>query len=139
MTAQTGNHVGWWQILRLGLVQACLGAVVVTTSTPNWVMVVEPAPPALLAGTLVALHDLVQAVAFGIGGLLGAAASDLSRRLIGSPGAAYALVFALEGLLFLVAAGLAWRVAVPATAPQTRAASRHHGTLNPANDFGAVT
>jgi BCD family chlorophyll transporter-like MFS transporter len=52
---------GWWQIVRLGLVQACLGAVVVmTTSTLNRVMVVELALPALVPGALVALHYLVQ-------------------------------------------------------------------------------
>jgi BCD family chlorophyll transporter-like MFS transporter len=52
---------GWFDILRLGLVQACLGAVVVmTTSTLNRVMVVELALPALLPGLLVALHYLVQ-------------------------------------------------------------------------------
>ncbi len=54
---------GWPQILRLGLVQACLGAVVVvTTSTLNRVMVVELALPALLPGFLVAWHYGVQVV-----------------------------------------------------------------------------
>ena len=48
-------------ILRLGLVQAMLGAVVVlTTSTLNRVMVVELALPALVPGLLVALHHAVQ-------------------------------------------------------------------------------
>ena len=57
------GHFGWWQILRLGLVQACLGAVVVvTTSTLNRVMVVELALPALLPGFLVAWHYGVQMV-----------------------------------------------------------------------------
>lgn len=54
---------GWLAIVRLGLVQACLGAVVVlTTSTLNRVMVVELALPALLPGFLVAMHYLVQVV-----------------------------------------------------------------------------
>lgn len=54
---------GWPQIVRLGLVQACLGAVVVvTTSTLNRVMVVELALPALLPGFLVAWHYAVQMV-----------------------------------------------------------------------------
>ena len=52
---------GWLSVARLGLVQACLGAVVVmTTSTLNRVMVVELALPALLPGLLVAMHYLVQ-------------------------------------------------------------------------------
>lgn len=53
--------LGWIGVLRLGLVQAALGAVVVlTTSTLNRVMVVELALPALLPGLLVAWHYLVQ-------------------------------------------------------------------------------
>jgi BCD family chlorophyll transporter-like MFS transporter len=60
MSTVAGNF-GWVQVARLGLVQACLGAVVVTTtSTLNRVMVVELALPALLPGLLVALHYLVQ-------------------------------------------------------------------------------
>jgi MFS transporter, BCD family, chlorophyll transporter len=58
-----GSDFGWLSIMRLGLVQACLGAVVViTTSTLNRIMVVEHALPALLPGFLVALHYLVQVV-----------------------------------------------------------------------------
>jgi len=54
---------GWLDVARLGLVQACMGAVVVvTTSTLNRIMVVELALPALLPGVLVALHYLVQMV-----------------------------------------------------------------------------
>jgi BCD family chlorophyll transporter-like MFS transporter len=54
---------GWLQILRLGLIQACLGSVVVmTTSTLNRVMVVELALPALLPGLLVGWHYAVQIV-----------------------------------------------------------------------------
>ncbi len=52
---------GWGRIVRLGLVQASIGAVVVlTTSTLNRIMVVELALPALLPGALVAFHYLVQ-------------------------------------------------------------------------------
>ena len=53
--------LGWPGILRLGLVQASLGSIVVlTTSTLNRVMVVELALPALIPGALVALHYGVQ-------------------------------------------------------------------------------
>jgi BCD family chlorophyll transporter-like MFS transporter len=53
--------LGWAGILRLGLVQMCLGAVVVlTTSTLNRLMVVEYALPAVLPGALVALHYGIQ-------------------------------------------------------------------------------
>ena len=54
---------GWLHIVRLGLIQACLGSVVVmTTSTLNRVMVVELALPALLPGLLVGWHYAVQIV-----------------------------------------------------------------------------
>ncbi|MHA7874936.1 BCD family MFS transporter [Roseivivax sp.] len=53
--------LSWLSIIRLGLVQMCLGAVVVlTTSTLNRLMVVELALPALLPGLLVALHYGIQ-------------------------------------------------------------------------------
>jgi MFS transporter, BCD family, chlorophyll transporter len=53
--------LSWTQIARLGLVQLCLGAVVVlTTSTLNRLMSVELALPAMLSGALVALHSFVQ-------------------------------------------------------------------------------
>ena len=52
---------GWTAIVRLGLVQTALGAVVVLmTSTLNRVMVVELALPAIVPGGLVALHYAVQ-------------------------------------------------------------------------------
>lgn len=53
--------LSWLSIVRLGLVQMCLGAVIVlTTSTLNRLMVVELALPALLPGFLVALHYGIQ-------------------------------------------------------------------------------
>ncbi|PKP85661.1 MAG: MFS transporter [Alphaproteobacteria bacterium HGW-Alphaproteobacteria-2] len=53
--------LSWPDILRLGLVQMCLGAIVVLmTSTLNRLMVVELALPAVLPGFLVALHYGVQ-------------------------------------------------------------------------------
>ena len=72
-------------------------------------------------GMRMGLWGAAQAVAFGFGGLLGAACSDLARRWIVSPGAAYALVFFMEALLFAWAAMLATRIepaASPAPQPQ---------------------
>lgn len=55
------SHFGWAQIIRLGMVQASLGAIVVLmTSTLNRIMVVELMLPAILPGALVALHYMVQ-------------------------------------------------------------------------------
>ncbi|XOY54758.1 MAG: BCD family MFS transporter [Rhodobacterales bacterium] len=54
-------NLTWVQIVRLGLVQMALGAIVVLmTSTLNRLMVVELALPAVIPGLLVALHYGVQ-------------------------------------------------------------------------------
>ena len=54
-------NLTWVQIIRLGLVQMALGAIVVLmTSTLNRLMVVELALPAVIPGLLVALHYGVQ-------------------------------------------------------------------------------
>jgi BCD family chlorophyll transporter-like MFS transporter len=53
--------LSWISIVRLGLVQMALGAIVVlTTSTLNRLMVVELALPAVLPGLLVGLHYSIQ-------------------------------------------------------------------------------
>ena len=61
-------------------------------------------------GTRMGLWGAAQALAFGAGGLVGTAASDLARHVFGSPATAYAAVFGIEAVLFLVAAGLAMGV-----------------------------
>lgn len=61
MTTTVDNGLSWLGIVRLGLVQTALGAIVVlTTSTMNRVMVVELALPAMLPGALVAMHYAIQ-------------------------------------------------------------------------------
>lgn len=61
-------------------------------------------------GVRMGLWGAAQAIAFGIGGLLGTAASDLAQLMFASPGKAYASVFAFEGLMFLVSAVMAQRI-----------------------------
>jgi MFS transporter, BCD family, chlorophyll transporter len=72
------------------------------------------------------LWGAAQAIGFAGGGLIGAAASDALRWLLGSPGLAYAGVFAAEAVLFVVAARVAMglqatRVSTP-RAPEGRLA-----------------
>ena len=82
-------------------------------------------------GLRIGLWGAAQALAFGLGGLVGATAADVVRYLLGSPGLAYACVFAVEGVLFLFAAGLAAQVgrekAAPSVArlPESFAADRY--------------
>ena len=108
--------MSWFMIFRLGLVQACLGAVVVlTTSTLNRVMVVELALPALVPGLMVALHYAVQLARprMGFG-------SDQGARR--TPWIAGGMaVLALGG--FGAAVGTAWTGSAPAVGLALTAAS----------------
>jgi BCD family chlorophyll transporter-like MFS transporter len=56
------------------------------------------------------LWGAAQAAAFGLGGLLGTAASDLAHALLGEQRTAYAAVFGLQGLMFAVSAAVALRL-----------------------------
>jgi MFS transporter, BCD family, chlorophyll transporter len=58
-------------------------------------------------GTRLGLWGAAQAIGFAAGGLIGAAASDVARLLLGGIGAGYGAVFAIEAVMFIVAAGLA--------------------------------
>lgn len=82
-------------------------------------------------GVRMGLWGAAQGVAFGLGGLCGAAATDLARQLAATPAAAYAAVFAAEALLFVVAAGLALAVARQATERDRRARKDTDGLLLP--------
>jgi BCD family chlorophyll transporter-like MFS transporter len=73
-------------------------------------MTLASAGPKNREGTRMGLWGASQAIAFGLGGFLGAALVDVARLLIGEPAPAFALVFTLEGLTFLAAAALALRV-----------------------------
>lgn len=61
-------------------------------------------------GVRMGLWGGAQAIAFGLGGLSGAAVSDLGRLVSGSLGPAYAAVFLAQAVMFLWAAHLSGRV-----------------------------
>jgi BCD family chlorophyll transporter-like MFS transporter len=97
----TETGFGWLGVVRLGLVQTSLGAIIVlTTSTINRVMVVELALPAMVPGALVALHYALQILRPRVGH-----GSDVSRRrtpwIIGGMA-----VLALGGISASIAAAL---------------------------------
>lgn len=79
-------------------------------------------------GVRMGLWGAAQAIAFGVGGFAGAVASDVTRWLAGSDAIGYALVFAAEAALFLVAAQIAARV-------QTSTAGEFR--IDPIGDRGA--
>jgi BCD family chlorophyll transporter-like MFS transporter len=74
-------------------------------------MSLAAAGPGGREGTRMGLWGAAQAIGFALGGLFGAAASDLARWRLGAPGPAYASVFLLESLMFVAAAALAARIA----------------------------
>lgn len=61
-------------------------------------------------GARMGVFGAAQAIGFGIGSFAGTVASDVMRALTGSDALGYGGVFAAEGLIFLVAAGLALRL-----------------------------
>jgi BCD family chlorophyll transporter-like MFS transporter len=139
--------LGWGQIARLGLVQMCLGAVVVlTTSTLNRLMVVEFALPAILPGLLVALHYGIQLSrprwgytsdtggnrtrwiiggmgALSLGGFLAAYAVTLFAASYGAALALSIFAYALIGLGVGASGTSLLALLATATAPHRRAAA----------------
>jgi len=103
--------LAWSGIIRLGLVQTALGAVVVLmTSTINRVMAVELALPAFVPGALVASHYAIQVLrpAWGFGADVGGRRTPwivggLAALALGGVGAALATALAATNLV----AGLA--------------------------------
>ena len=75
-------------------------------------------------GVRMGLWGAAQAVSFGLGGLVGTAASDIAHWLLDSSGVAYASVFACEALLFVAAAVLAARIGSAARQPAPVARDR---------------
>lgn len=61
-------------------------------------------------GMRMGVWGAAQAIAFGLGGFLGAALIDITRAIAGDIGLSFSLVFALESAAFLIAAVLALRV-----------------------------
>jgi BCD family chlorophyll transporter-like MFS transporter len=60
------------------------------------------------------LWGAAQAIAFGMGGLMGATIADLARLVTGQPAFAFGLVFAIEAVMFVAAAIIASRLTAAA-------------------------
>ncbi|MBD2841108.1 BCD family MFS transporter [Erythrobacter rubeus] len=60
-------------------------------------------------GVRMGVWGAAQAIAFGLGGLIGAVGVDAARRALASDGSAFQLIFAIEAGLFVLAAALAIR------------------------------
>jgi BCD family chlorophyll transporter-like MFS transporter len=79
-------------------------------------------------GMRMGIWGAAQAIAFGLGGLLGASGVDGLRALLPLDGQAFFIVFSLEALLFLFAAYLAIRLA-----PSPKATQRSGSVLGSLN------
>lgn len=77
-------------------------------------------------GTRMGIWGAAQAMAFGLGGFMGTLGVDIARLVFDDPAKSYGIVFATEGVLFLLAAALAARLVSPS--PVTSPAR----TLSPA-------
>ena len=75
-------------------------------------------------GVRMGMWGAAQAIAFGLGSFFGAAMSDIAKLIWGTPVAAYATVFAIEAILFLVAAFLAWQIRTVEGFRQSNAGSK---------------
>lgn len=69
-------------------------------------------------GIRLGVYGAAQAIAYGAGSLGGGVASDLAIAVLGDPSRGYTVVFAVESVLFVVAAVMALR-STPATAART--------------------
>jgi len=104
--------LSWLQIVRLGLVQMCLGAIVVlTTSTLNRLMVVELALPAVLPGMLVALHYGIQ-MTRPHWGFMSDVGGHRSRWIIGGMAALGVGAFGATAAIFVLEISFGWGLAL---------------------------
>ena len=89
-------------------------------------------------GVRMGIWGAAQAIAFGTGGFLGAAAADIMTLILGTPAMAYIAVFAAEAVLFVAAAVLATRIGVPVSraGSESGSGSGAAGTVSPVSAFG---
>jgi MFS transporter, BCD family, chlorophyll transporter len=82
-------------------------------------------------GVRMGVFGAAQAVAFGMGGFAGTALADILRYTTGAAATGYGAVFAIEAVLFVMAAMIAWRLSAPAPAssqnPLVMAGAHHAG------------
>ena len=73
-------------------------------------------------GVRMGVWGAAQAIAFGLGGLIGATGVDAGRTLMRADGPAFALIFTCEAALFLIAAAIATRAVAGRIPTPTRLA-----------------
>ena len=104
------GQVGSASALRLSVLALGLANGVFAASAIASMMELAHRGQARREGVRIGLWGAAQAIAYALGGFLGAAGVDVARALLADPAAGYLLVFVLEALLFLYAATHAARV-----------------------------
>jgi BCD family chlorophyll transporter-like MFS transporter len=102
---------GWPIAANIALLGLCNGAFAV--SAIGSMMGLAGAGRANGEGVRMGVWGTAQAIAFGLGGLIGALGVDVARGAFGKPGMAFGLIFAAEAALFLYSALLALRTRRP--------------------------
>jgi BCD family chlorophyll transporter-like MFS transporter len=105
IAAQAG--VGWPLAVNIALLGFANG--IFAVAAIGTMMALAGGGPGGREGIRMGVWGAAQAIAFGLGGLIGAVGVDLGRAWIGSTGATFTIVFLVEALLFLTAAALAMR------------------------------
>lgn len=114
MGAQAGP--GWPLALNVGILGLANGVFAVAAIGAMMTLAAAGGPGR--EGVRMGVWGAGQAIAFALGGMIGAGGVDGLRAATGSTADAFALVFGVEALLFVAAAWLAWR---PAQAAVLRA------------------
>ena len=112
---------GWPLAVNIVLLGLCNGAFAV--SAIGSMMGLAGAGERTGEGVRMGVWGTAQAIAFGLGGLLGALGVDWARTALGDPASGFGLVFMAEAALFLAAALLAlFSRAAPRSTPSLRSA-----------------
>lgn len=122
-----------WNVFLLGVANGAFSIAAIGS-----MMRLAGAGAASREGVRMGLWGAAQAIAFGMGGLVGTAASDLARWMVGQPGLAYSVVFGLEAILFVMSAALAYRIGIPLPVLMEQSKTPRPGVLRTLNS-GALS
>jgi len=114
--SQWDNQAGAIWPLRLNVILMGVATGAFTVAAVSSMMGLAGAGKTNREGIRMGVWGAAQAIAFATGSFVGTLAVDVSHLILDEPASAYGIVFALEGVLFLVSAGLAARVGAPAEA-----------------------
>lgn len=115
--ALAANHAPVWPLkVNIALLGFCNGVFAVSAIAAMMALAGAGGPNR--EGVRMGVWGASQAIAFGLGGLIGAVGVDAGRAVMRADGPAFTLVFACEAALFLLAAAIAVRAVASHPSPQ---------------------